>query len=82
MEADVVYPAKQKWAGPIIPVCEQDGTFQFCKYYRRLHVATLSDAYPMPRMDDFTDSVGEAQDCAAFAPLQRYWQVSIMLKYY
>ncbi len=38
-----------------------DGSFRFCVDCRKLNANTIRDSYPIPRMDDCIDSLGEAQ---------------------
>jgi len=58
------------WASPVVMVPKKNGTARFCVDYRRLNNITQKDAYPLPRMEDFLDSLGDAKvfislDCTA-----------------
>ena len=52
-------PSTSDWCAPIVPVKKKDGTLRLCVDYRRLNAVSESDAYPMPRMDDVIDRLGE-----------------------
>jgi hypothetical protein len=56
----VIEPATCKWASPIVLVPKLDGTLQFFVDYRRLNMITVPDTYPLPRMDEGIDSLGDA----------------------
>ncbi len=60
LEQGVIDPAVAEWASPVLGVAKQDGTTRFCVDYRKLNASTIRDAYPIPRMDHFIDSPGEA----------------------
>jgi hypothetical protein len=53
-------PATCEWASPIVLVPKPDGTLRFCVDYRRLNMITVPDSYPLPRMDECIDSLGDA----------------------
>ena len=57
----VIEPANSEWASPMVIVKKKDGTIRLCVDYRRLNAVTRVDAYPMPRMDDILDQVGQAK---------------------
>ena len=61
MEAHgIIQPANSGWAAPIVIVRKKDGTIRLCGDYRRLNSVTRADAYPMPRIDDLIDRLGQA----------------------
>ena len=67
---DVIEPASGKWASPVVVVPKNDGSVRFCIGYRKLNLMTIKDAYPIPRMDECIDSLGDARvfftlDCNA-----------------
>ena len=37
------------------PLTKKDGGTRCCVDYRRLNIATVNDAYPLPRIDDTLD---------------------------
>lgn len=46
-----------------------DGTFRFCTDYRRVNDVTVSDSYPLPRMEDCIDNISKPD------MLKGYWQI-------
>ena len=57
----VIEPSSAEWAFPVVVVPKPDGTMRFCVDYRRLHEVTVRDVYPLPRMDDCIDFLGDAK---------------------
>jgi len=61
----------------VVFVPKPGGHFRFCVDYRRLYERTVKYVYPIPRMDDCLDSVGDA---TVFSTLDRntgYWQIPV-----
>ena len=48
--------------------------------YRRLNQVSVSDAYPMPRVDDLIDCVGKSTYIATLDLTRGYWQVLVVPK--
>lgn len=60
-ETEVVGPSQSECASSIVVVPEKKGTPPIWVNYWRLISATILDTYPLPRMDDCTNSLDEAQ---------------------
>ena len=78
MEAlDVIEASNAEWASPVVIVPKVDGTPRFCIDYRKLNESTVKDSYPLPRMDDCLDSLGEANVFSTLDCNAGYWQIPI-----
>ena len=56
---------------------KKDGKLRFCIDYHRLNTLTVKDSYPLPRMDECIDSLGEAKVFSTLDAYWGYWQVPI-----
>lgn len=57
----VAEPTVTEQALLIVLLTRRDGNLRFCVHYRRLNTDTVRDSYPIPRMDECIDSLGEAK---------------------
>ena len=48
------------WAAPLHMTPKTDSTWRLCGNYRRLNNVTEADKYPMPNIQDITNSLGKA----------------------
>ncbi|CAN8073109.1 unnamed protein product [Agarophyton chilense] len=72
-----VPPNQSEWASPIVLVAKKDGSVRFCVDYRKLNAVTKRDSYPIPRMDDCLDSLGEAVVFTTLDANSGYWQIPL-----
>ena len=78
MEKDgIIERSASEWAAPIVLVKKKDGTIRMCVDYRRLNSLSHVDAYPMPRVDDLIDRLGDAKYISTFDLSRGYWQVPV-----
>ena len=54
-----------------------DGSTRFCVDYRKLNAVTVRDSYPLPRMDECIDSLGDAKIFTTIDCVSGFWQVPI-----
>jgi len=77
LEGDVIEPTSSEWGFPVGIVRRKDGTLRFCVDFRLLNVVPKKDSYPLPRMDECIDSLGEATIFSTLDCNAGYWQVAI-----
>jgi RNase H-like domain found in reverse transcriptase/Reverse transcriptase (RNA-dependent DNA polymerase)/Integrase zinc binding domain/Integrase core domain/Chromo (CHRromatin Organisation MOdifier) domain len=77
MTQGVIEPAMSEWASPIVLVSKSDGSLRFCVDYRRLNAITVPDTYPLPRMDECIDSLGDAAIFTTLDCNSGYWQIPV-----
>jgi hypothetical protein len=73
----VIEPATCEWASPIVLVPKPDGSLRFFVDYRRLNAITVPDTYPLPRMDECIDSLGDAVVFNTLDCNSGYWQIPV-----
>ena len=74
---DVIEPAQYEWVAPVLFVPKKCGKLRFCVDYRRLNAMTIKDSYPLPRIDDCIDSLGDAVIFSTLDANSGYWQMKI-----
>lgn len=77
LKAGVIEPSNSEWASPIVLAPKPGGGLRFCVDYRRLNTVTKRDSYPIPRMDDCTDSLGQAKVFTTLDANWGFWQLPL-----
>ena len=70
-------PSKSPWASPCVLVPKEGGQMRMCTDYRRVNSVTVPDSYPIPRVDDLVDSVGQSKYLSKLDLLKGYYQISL-----
>ena len=65
------------WSAPVVLVTKKDGGTRFSMDYRRLNLATVKDAYPLPRIDVTLDMLAGKRWFSTLDLASVYWQVSL-----
>ena len=77
LENGIIEVSTSDWASPIVLVKKKDGSLHLCVDYRRLNSVSQFDAYPMPRVDDLIDQIGQAKFISTLDLTRGYWQVPV-----
>ena len=54
-----------------------EGTYQMCTDYRKVNNLSKTDTFPIPRMDDYIDKIGNSKYITKFDLLKGFWQISL-----
>ena len=73
----VIEPSTSPWASPVVLVRKKDGSLRFCIDYRHLNLVTKPDVFPVPRMDDLLDELGQSKFFSTLNLASGYWQVKV-----
>ena len=73
-------PSKSPWASPCLLVPKANGKVRLCTDFRKLNSVTVKDSYPLPRIDDILDSVGNSKFLTQIDMLKGYYQIALTEK--
>jgi len=79
-KAGAIEPAQSEWASPVVIVRKKDGNPRLSVDYRKLNAVTIRGSYPIPRMDDSIDSLGNARVFTTLDCNSSYWHIPVAPK--
>ena len=56
---------------------QKDGSLRFCTDFRGLNAATITDAHPLPKVDDSIDKLAGSTIFSCLDLSSGYWQVEL-----
>ena len=77
LENDFIEPSQSNYSSPCILVPKSNGTYRMCTDYRKVNSVTKTDSFPIPRIDDCIDEVGNSKYVTKFDLLKGFWQVPL-----
>lgn len=77
VDKNMIRPSNYPWSSPVLFVRKKDGTLRMCVDYRALNALTTKDNYPLPRIDESFNRLGQATIFSKIDLRSGYWQVRI-----
>ena len=77
LDKDVIKPSQSSWASPCVLVPKPDGSIRYCTDYRKVNVLSKTASFPIPRMEDCIDWIGNAKNITKYDLLKEYWCVPL-----
>jgi len=77
LDLGVIRESESPYASPIIPVSKPDGSLRMCQDFRELNNITVSDPYPIPRVDELLERAARARFMSTLDLAKGYYQVPI-----
>ena len=77
MELGYVRPSKSPWAAPVLIVPKKDGALRLCVDYRALNRVTKKHKYPIPRVEELLDRLGNSVVFSSLDLASGYHQIRI-----
>lgn len=77
LKMGVIEPSDSEWSSPIVIVPKKDGSLRICIDFRKLNAVSCFDAYPMPRIEDLLERIGQANFITTLDLCKGYWQVPL-----
>uniref|UniRef100_A0A1X7V645 Reverse transcriptase domain-containing protein n=1 Tax=Amphimedon queenslandica TaxID=400682 RepID=A0A1X7V645_AMPQE len=74
---NIIFPTQSPLSSPVILVKKKDGSLCFCVEYRKVNSVTRTDAYPLPRINDFLDTLAGLSWFTTLDVLSGYWQLEV-----
>src|SRR5207244_2531133 len=73
----IIKKSEGPWASPVVIVKKKDGSKRFCIDYRKVNNITITDAHPLPRIDDLLEQFREAKWFSGIDLASGYWQIEM-----
>ena len=77
LENGMIQPGSGAWCSPCLMVKKADGGWRMCTDYRRVNAVTKGDSYPLPRIEDCIDAVGNSKFVTKIDLLKGYYAVPL-----
>ena len=72
-----IVPSKSPWSSPLLLIDKNDALIRLCVDYRKLNDITQSDGYPIPRIDEIIQKLGDSNYLSRVDFSKGFWQCEL-----
>ena len=80
LHCGIIEKSNSPWSSPVLAVDKPDGSIRLVADMRKVNKVSLSDSYPLPRVDDLIDTIGRAKFLTKWDLRKGFWQVPLTEK--
>ena len=77
LDNDFIEPSQSEWSSPCILVPKPEGSYRMSTDYRKVNNLSYIDTFPIPRMDDCIDKIGNSKYISKFDLLKGFSQIPL-----
>ena len=77
LKNNIIEPCYSEWSSPCLIQQKPDKSRRFITDYRRVNEITKTDSFPLPRIQDLIDEIGDAKYVTKFDLMKGYWQIPL-----
>ena len=77
LTASMIRPLSSAWASPPVLVRKKDGRVRFCIDYRALNETTVKDAFPLPNIEECSDTLEGTEFFSTSDMSSDYYQIEV-----
>ena len=61
LEDNIFQPSRSNWSSPCVIRPKSDHSIRVCADYRKVNTVTKTNVYPIPRIDDCIERIGNCK---------------------
>ena len=73
----IIEPSSSDWSSPCVLGPKSNGTLRFCTDFCKVNLLTKTNSFPLPRIEDCINRIGNSKYVTKMVLLQGYWQVPL-----
>jgi transposase InsO family protein len=77
LKKGLIRPSASPWGFPVLFVKKSNGKWRMCIDYRALNQVTAKNGYPLPRIQELLDQVGDTRVLSKIDLASGFWQVRL-----
>lgn len=77
LKLNCIEPSKSAYSSPIVLVRKKTGEWRMCVDYRQVNAKSITDAYPLPRINHILEKLREARYISTIDLKNGYWQIPV-----